>query len=147
MRRPEARLTIAGRDMERDGVLGSASAAGVEFIGRVADLEGLYSSAKVVIVPIFYGSGVPNKFLEALAANAGIILTSHVMRAVGSPEGLRAIDHADAWRDAVVLALDDPGSARVDPEVRMDLLADNGPSGFDAAMRTVLCHVRGLRFA
>lgn len=143
--RPGARLVVAGRDMHAN-VIGhtAASAAGVEFVGRVPDIDALYHSAKVAIVPLFYGSGVPNKFLEALGANIGIVATNYVRTAVGAPGGLRSTDGIQAWRDALVNALDDPRSARVAPAVRTALLASHGSRGFDSAMQSVVSHVRGL---
>jgi glycosyltransferase involved in cell wall biosynthesis len=143
---PKTRLTVAGRDINVGVIYESAvSPPGVEFVGRVADLETLYRAAKVVIVPLFYGSGVPNKFLEALAANAGIVTTKYVATAVGTPDGLRSNDRPNAWSEAVLSALHDPPSARLDPAVRAGLLTTHGPAGFDVAMRAVVERVRRLR--
>jgi glycosyltransferase involved in cell wall biosynthesis len=139
-------LTVAGRDLAPDIIHEeAASAPGVEFVGRITDLEPLYRSAQVAIVPLFYGSGVPNKFLEALAANVGIVMTKYVAAAVGSPRGLRSTDRADAWSEALVEAIDDPRSARVAPPVRAALLATHGPTGFDLAMRAIFERVQRLR--
>lgn len=144
--RHETKLTVAGRDLAPDIIHEeAASAPGVEFVGRITDLEPLYRSAQVAIVPLFYGSGVPNKFLEALAANVGIVMTKYVAAAVGSPRGLRSTDRADAWSEALVEAIDDPRSARVAPPVRAALLATHGPTGFDLAMRAIFERVQRLR--
>jgi len=137
--RPHTGLTVAGHNLAKADIYPTAAAPrNVEFVGKVADLELLYRSAKVSIIPVFYGSGVPNKFLEALAANTGIVFTEYVANAVGFPGGLRHTNGVEAWGEALLEALEDPNAARVDPRVRAELLALHGPRGFDLAMRAVL---------
>ena len=142
-RLPGVRLTIAGRDLGHNNILStSPSPRGVEFIGRVEELEHLYRSAKVVLVPLFYGSGVPNKFLEALATDSAIVMTPYVREALGHPRGLRSHEGVDAWVSAVVDVLTAPDRGRVEPTVRSALLAEHGPRGFDRAMRDVVDRVK-----
>jgi len=140
---PGARLTVVGRGLGSSATFGeSFPRAGVEFVERIDDLDQLYLSAKVVLVPIFYGSGVPNKVLEALATDSAVVLTPYVVDALGRPPGLFAHEGASAWVDAVIEAFADPRLARVDPTVRETLLAVHGPEGFDRAMRDAVDRVR-----
>ena len=67
--RPEIRVMIAGRFADR------LSLDGVEIASDVPDLSALLRRARVAIVPLRSGTGVPNKLLEAAAAGTAIVAT------------------------------------------------------------------------
>jgi len=145
-RRRPAQLTIAGRGLDcAEILLGGSPPKGVNFLGRVAELGGLYRSAKVVVIPVFYGGGVPNKVLEALACDSPLILTSYAAEALGEPQGIVGIDGASAWIEAIVAGFDDPSRNYVDRAVRKEILTVHGEEGFDRAMARAVDLVRALR--
>jgi glycosyltransferase involved in cell wall biosynthesis len=142
---PGAQLTVIGRGLSHEMLFrDSLPRAAVEFVQEVEDLEPIYSSAKVVLIPLFYGSGVPNKVLEALATDSAVILTAYVAEALGRPSGLKYFEGASSWIQAIIEALADPACARINSVVRAPLLAAHGPDGFDRAMHNAVDLVRKL---
>lgn len=71
-KRPLARLKVAG-SVARG--MGSAP-AGVTMLGVVGDLTPLYREAGIVISPLYTGSGLKIKLIEALAAGKAVVGTS-----------------------------------------------------------------------
>jgi glycosyltransferase involved in cell wall biosynthesis len=71
---PHARLIIAGARPELLQSYGTADSS-VTFTGFVEDLAALYAQARVVCCPIFYGSGIRTKIVEA-AAHARAVVSS-----------------------------------------------------------------------
>lgn len=49
----------------------------VEWLGRVADMPALLSSANLIVYPSHYGEGIPRVLLEACAAGRAIVTTDH----------------------------------------------------------------------
>jgi glycosyltransferase involved in cell wall biosynthesis len=84
----DARLIIAGLDSD---TLPShhAELPGVEYVGFVDDLDGLYAGARVICTPIVHGSGTRLKLVEAAAYGRPIVSTS-----MGA-EGLHFRDDVD----------------------------------------------------
>ena len=72
---PKARLLIAGSGWESTPSF-QARPEGVEFLGFVSDLEGIYRHTRVVCCPIWSGSGTRIKILEATAHGVPVISTS-----------------------------------------------------------------------
>lgn len=54
----------------------------VTFHGWYDDIREAYYSAKIFIAPLFLGSGMQNKVLEALASSRPVICSSHVIEAM-----------------------------------------------------------------
>ncbi len=69
---PNARLKVVG-SVSRS--LGDAP-AGVTYLGVVSDLAPLYAEAGVVISPLYTGSGLKVKLVEALAAGKAVVGTT-----------------------------------------------------------------------
>jgi glycosyltransferase involved in cell wall biosynthesis len=72
-RLPDARLTLAGRDPPPE--IRALASAQVAVPGTLESLEAVYRSASVVVAPIFWGSGVRIKILEALAYGLPLVTT------------------------------------------------------------------------
>ena len=92
---PEARLMVAGIFSESVEFF-KGSFPGVEFVGFVQDLEGLYRRSRVVCAPILSGSGTRVKILEAASYGKPVVATQ-----LGA-EGLGLRDGSD------ILLRDDP---------------------------------------
>jgi polysaccharide biosynthesis protein PslH len=80
-RRPDLRILIAGanptevvRKMQNDWVTVS---------GFLPDIREAYESGKIFVAPIFVGSGVQNKILEAMAMELPCITSGQVVDAIG----------------------------------------------------------------
>lgn len=69
----DARLTIVGKDMEK--YENEFSAINVDVVGRVDNLKDYYQSTNIVVSPIFLGSGMKTKTVEALMYGVPIIGT------------------------------------------------------------------------
>ena len=97
-RAPGARLLVTGSNVPAP-VLRLAGPS-IVFTGRVPDLEEFYAKARVVIVPMRYGSGVKIKTIEALQFGVPTVATS-----VGA-EGLELVE-----RDCLLVDDDAQGFA------------------------------------
>ena len=75
--RPDVRVMVAGRFADR------LSLNGLELVSDVPDMSALLRRARVAIVPLRSGTGVPNKLLEAAAAGAAIVATPRAAAATG----------------------------------------------------------------
>ncbi|MBP8250983.1 MAG: glycosyltransferase family 4 protein [Herpetosiphon sp.] len=72
--RPDARLILAGRAPTQ--AVRDCANDQIHVTGDVADMRDLYARASVVAAPIFWGSGVRIKILEALACGLPLVTTS-----------------------------------------------------------------------
>jgi glycosyltransferase involved in cell wall biosynthesis len=72
--RPQAELAVAGAQATPD-VEKLSRAPGVRFLGCVADIRACFAEFSVFLCPIFAGSGVRVKILEAWAAGMPVIAT------------------------------------------------------------------------
>ncbi|HEX2853358.1 MAG TPA: glycosyltransferase [Opitutaceae bacterium] len=90
---PAARLLVAGGICR---VIPEPLPGGVTKLGRVPDLATAYAQASVVIAPIFQGSGIKIKLLEAIGFGRACVTTS-----VGL-EGLEALRHELRIADSAV---------------------------------------------
>jgi glycosyltransferase involved in cell wall biosynthesis len=79
LRLHKVRFAVAGRVCENMPFEDSSVAK----LGPVADLKAVYDASKLVIVPIFEGTGIAIKLCEALAAGRAVVTT---------PVGARGLD-------------------------------------------------------
>jgi succinoglycan biosynthesis protein ExoO len=77
-KRPRARLLVAGSVARGLG----AAPDGVKMLGVIGDLAPLYRDAGVVISPLYTGSGLKIKLIEALAAGKAVVGTSVTVQGV-----------------------------------------------------------------
>ena len=71
---PQARLILAGRTPPP--AIAALAAHDIEIPGTVDDLRGIYARSTLVVAPIFWGSGVRIKLLEALACGLPVVTTA-----------------------------------------------------------------------
>jgi succinoglycan biosynthesis protein ExoO len=108
--RPQAQLSVAGsvaRGLE-------TAPEGVRLLGVVDDLAPLYRNAGVVISPLFTGSGLKIKLVEALAAGKAIVGTSVTLQGVEAIAGgaIARADEPAAFAAALAHLLGDPEKRR-----------------------------------
>lgn len=111
-RLPEARLDLVGRVPEEDR---TGLPEGVELRGLVDDLAAVYGSVSAAVVPMFRGTGLVNRALDAMTAGVPLVTTEEVLATVrGALPGEHALtaDDPEAFADAVVRILEDPELAR-----------------------------------
>ncbi|WP_346839862.1 glycosyltransferase [Microbulbifer sp. SAOS-129_SWC] len=100
---PDIRLHVVGSNVPE--VVQSLASDNIVVHGFVSDdeLEALYSSIRVCVVPLRYGAGVKGKVLEALQSSVPLVTTA--IGAEGIPEPLsvmRVADGAEAFAVEVV---------------------------------------------
>jgi GT2 family glycosyltransferase len=111
-RAPWAVLRITGGAPPED--LLESACYGVEFEGHVPDLRVLYERARVVVVPLRFGSGVKIKTIEALQFRVPLVTTSIGAEGIDQhdTEAICVRDGAEAMADAVCqLLMDRPAWA------------------------------------
>lgn len=102
---PKAGLKVAGSVSRALG----AAPEGVSMLGVVGDLEPLYAEAGVVISPLFTGSGLKIKLVEALAAGKAVVGTTVTAQGVEDivPGAMVIADDARGFADACIRLLQD----------------------------------------
>jgi glycosyltransferase involved in cell wall biosynthesis len=109
--RPEARLSIAGRNAP-PGWPGRER-PGVAFVGEVEDARDFLAAQSVVVVPLLSGSGMRIKVLEALALGRPLVATRLAVEGIAMEDGRHAVlrDDPEAYARALIGLLDDPSAA------------------------------------
>ncbi|MBC7635906.1 MAG: glycosyltransferase [Acetobacteraceae bacterium] len=104
---PQLRLNVAGAVCS---ALTGRTYPGVTLLGRVADLDGHYRRADVVISPLRAGSGLKIKLIEALAHGKAVVATSVTAQGVADRlQGAVVIaDSAGDFAGAILALLADP---------------------------------------
>lgn len=113
VRRPDARLLIAGAEPER--IPSHASPPpGVEFLGFVPDLAALYRRTRLVCCPIRVGAGTRFKILEAAAHGKPIVSTTVGAEGIEFRDGQEILLRNDAasFATACLQVLADSSLAR-----------------------------------
>jgi polysaccharide biosynthesis protein PslH len=87
--RPSARLTLAGR--APPSAIQILAAPDIRVPGDLDDLRPLYARSSLVATPIFWGSGVRIKLLEALACGLPVVTTALAAEGIDLREGTSAL--------------------------------------------------------
>jgi polysaccharide biosynthesis protein PslH len=106
--RPGARLTLAGRAPPL--AIQALAAADVCVPGDLDDLRPLYARSSLVAAPIFWGSGVRIKLLEALASGLPVVTTMLAAEGIDLRQGASALfaEQPGEFAAAITRLLDDP---------------------------------------
>lgn len=108
--RPDARLTVIGRDAPVDLCERARRSAGsVELAGFVDDLDEVLGGSAALVSPLRFGSGVKIKTLEALARHLPVVSTTIGAEGIAtqSGPGLRIADRPEEFA-AALLTMADP---------------------------------------
>jgi len=95
--KPDVRVLIAGARPNRD-VQALAKDSRVHVSGWVADIRDAYQDGKLLVAPLFTGSGQQNKILEAMSLARPCLTTTLVNNAIGAETGV-AIEVADSAQE------------------------------------------------
>ena len=83
---PSIRVLIAGA--RPSSSVKKLAGAGVAVSGYLPDIRSAYQSAKIFVAPIFVGSGLQNKILEAMAMGMPCVTTPIVAKPIQAPKRL-----------------------------------------------------------
>lgn len=86
---PDVTTVIAGARTSR--ALLNKQSSKVRIVGWVDDLRTVYWSSKIFVAPIFTGSGLQNKVLEAMALGIPCIITPFINESVGAEDNKEAL--------------------------------------------------------
>ncbi|MEO6577745.1 MAG: glycosyltransferase [Candidatus Limnocylindria bacterium] len=106
--RPDARLTIVGRDPSVE--VRALSSASVAVTGEVEDVRPFLAGAAVFVAPMVSGSGIKNKVLEAMSMECPVAATGLAVEGLPVRSGEDAIvaEGPAGMAAAVLRVLDDP---------------------------------------
>jgi glycosyltransferase involved in cell wall biosynthesis len=109
----DAELVLAGPRADA-GITELAALPGVRWLGYVEDLAGLLGTVRLVLAPLFSGSGSRMKILTALAHGLPVVSNALGLRGVDarSPAVERA-ESTERLTAAAAALLRDPGAARI----------------------------------
>jgi polysaccharide biosynthesis protein PslH len=116
-RRPDAKLLLAGQDMERARFAHLPDRPGVEWRATVPSASGFLGELGVLAYPLSSGSGVKVKVLEALALGVPVVTTPDGAEGLVGLGGVRVETDNERLADALVALLDDPAARRAAGEV------------------------------
>jgi glycosyltransferase involved in cell wall biosynthesis len=107
-RRPNAKLTVVGKDPPRE-VKQLSEIPSITVTGTVADIRPYLQKASIAAVPIRYGAGIQNKALEAMACGTPVIASPKAVDSLSAvPErDLLVAEDTDVFADKIVGLLDD----------------------------------------
>ncbi len=137
--RPQAQLKVAGSVARAI----SSTPDGVSMPGVVGDLAPLYAEAGVVISPLYTGSGLKIKLIEALAAGKAVVGTSVTAQGVEHlvAGALVLEDDASAFARACVALLGDSGRRAVLAEKALACAQANFSA--EACFRETIAAIKG----
>ena len=110
---PDARLRLVGKRLSPE--FGEfARRAGAEVVGYVDDMSVEFARASVLVVPLWMGSGVRVKIVEALAARVPVATTRIGAEGLGLEHGVHAefAETPESLGDAVCEMLEQPARAQ-----------------------------------
>jgi polysaccharide biosynthesis protein PslH len=112
---PDATLTVVGKDPPPAvRALADQHPGRVIVTGFVPDLAPYLQRASAALVPVFYGAGLQNKVLEAMATATPVVASPAAVSALDPDQltGALIADDADAFAAHVLALLGDPVRAR-----------------------------------
>ncbi|MDR1426755.1 MAG: glycosyltransferase [Bifidobacteriaceae bacterium] len=133
---PNIPVRIVGADPPQDLVQGAPS--GVEYLGWVEDLAGVYGVSRVAIAPLRYGAGVKGKVGEAMAYGLPVVTTTVGAEGLGLEHRATALiaDTPEDFAAAIVAAVrDDQLWGRLSAAAREHVDQVLGQERFSASVR------------
>lgn len=107
-RRPDASLTLVGRDPPAD--IRALASDRVFVTGAVDDVRPYVREAEVFVCPLQSGAGIKNKLLQAWAMNKAVVATSLSVGGLGArdSDNLLIRDDAESLASAVLALMENP---------------------------------------
>lgn len=139
-RRPDARLTLAGRNPGRE-LEALARDAGVRLVAGAPSLEPLYAGARAVVAPLWLGGGTRIKVIEAMAWALPIVATPVAVEGLDLRHGESVLlaDDAEGFAGHCAAVLADPDlAARLGRRAREVWWARHRPEAVRGAVAAVV---------
>jgi sugar transferase (PEP-CTERM/EpsH1 system associated) len=108
---PKIRVLLAGKDPVPEVM--ALAGENIEVRGNVADIRDAYNAACFFVAPLFLGSGLQNKILEAMAMGVPCITTRQVNNALGARkvEQILLAENAQGFAAHILYLLHHPQEA------------------------------------
>jgi polysaccharide biosynthesis protein PslH len=108
---PDIKICLAGTDPHSE--VSALAGPNISVTGYVKDLRTYLSDSKLFVAPLFSGSGLQNKLLEAMAAGLPVITTSLAAQALRASSGkdLMICDEESQFVEAISILLADKQKA------------------------------------
>lgn len=106
--KPDALLRVAGSQAPQ--AVADLSSDHVVVLGRVSEdeLQALYASSAVAVVPMRHGAGVRGKLIEAFVNGTPVVSTTLGVQGIDDPQSMAFVgDGPSAFARQVILAIDD----------------------------------------
>lgn len=105
----DARLFLAGRRMPQEML--SLKREGVVMVGEVPDANAFLEDKGICVIPLFSGSGIRVKMIEAMAKGKAVVSTTIGLQGIDAQDGehLLVADDAKTFADQIVRLLKDDG--------------------------------------
>jgi glycosyltransferase involved in cell wall biosynthesis len=144
-KRPGARIRLAGLRPKPATLKRWTAIPGVELMGAVEDLQGLYATSKVAVAPIHRGAGTKIKVLEALAMGLPCVCSPHAAIELGSAEGLIVADDDEAFANSCLDLLENDARRReLASRGRRSMDQHFSSASFDARVEELLEYLLSL---
>lgn len=104
---PDAKLTIVGSGPAENPFISNKN---VDYKGYIKDISNIYYNQAIFIVPLFEGSGIRIKILDAFYNGIAVVSTSLACGTIGATDGIEILirDNADEFAKAVISLLLNP---------------------------------------
>lgn len=141
---PDVTLRVAGTGI-RPTTVELARAHDFELLGFVPELDDLYRTSHVAVVPLLQGAGVKFKVVDAICAGTPVVTTTVGAEGIGERRWFAGVsDDPRKFADAVITVLRDQDTA----EQRAQLARDQLRTSFGReAFQKALSQVYGLDIA
>lgn len=120
---PRFRLRIVGS--KAPPAVMALAGPGVEFLGRVSDdeLNALYLTSGLAVVPLLFGAGVKGKVIEAMGKGVPVVMTSTGAQGLPNAEDFAfVVDGAEAMADVILRIAAAPADAAARASLALDFL-------------------------
>lgn len=103
----DTKIILAGANPSKEVL--SLKSDKVEVTGWVDDIRMSYTAAKVFVAPMFIGTGLQNKLLEAMAIGVPCVTTTLANNALGAQENKEILiaNDAESFRDRIMELIED----------------------------------------
>jgi glycosyltransferase involved in cell wall biosynthesis len=108
---PQLRVLLAGKDPGPE--VAALAGDNIEVRANLADIREAYRAARFFVAPLFLGSGLQNKILEAMAMGVPCITTRQVNNALGArkAEQILLAENAQGFAAHILYLLHHPREA------------------------------------
>lgn len=103
---PTARLLLAGQICAK-----VPDHSAIDKLGEVPDLSTVYAQADVVIAPIYFGTGLNIKVIEALGHGMPVVTTPAGAKGIAPTDALLIAETPESFAGAVARVISDPKTA------------------------------------